>query len=64
MEEEWYYCLEHETVEPKLGCRMTNRLGPYATRQEAAKAIETVEKRNESWDQDPDWTDDAATDEA
>lgn len=64
MEEEWYYCLEHETIEPRLGCRMTNRLGPYATRQEAAKAMETVEKRNESWDQDPDWTDDAATDEA
>ncbi|MGH8911390.1 MAG: hypothetical protein ACRDVD_02680 [Acidimicrobiia bacterium] len=58
MDEEWYYCIEHETVEPKLGCRVTTRLGPYPTRAEAARALETVEERNEAWEDDPDWNDD------
>lgn len=57
MDDEWYYCLEHETVESKFGCRVTTRLGPFATREEAARALETVEKRNEAWDDDPDWAD-------
>ena len=55
MDEEWYYCLEHKTVEPKLGCRNTTRLGPFATREEAARALDTVDERNEAWDEDPDW---------
>lgn len=58
MEEEWYYCLEHEAVEPKLGCRMVTRLGPYPTREDAQKALETAEQRNEEWDgADEDWED-------
>lgn len=58
MEQEWYYCLEHATVEPEFGCRLATRLGPYPTRQEAARALETVEERNEAWEADPDWNDD------
>lgn len=57
MAEEWYYCVEHDTVEPKLGCRITNRLGPYPTREEAARALEIVEARNEEWDEDDAWAD-------
>lgn len=57
MDDEWYYCLEHGTVESKLGCRITTRLGPFASREEAARAMETVEKRNEAWEEDPDWAD-------
>jgi hypothetical protein len=56
--EEWYYCIEHGTVEPKFGCRITDRIGPFATREEAAKALEKVEERNEEWDNDPNWDDD------
>jgi hypothetical protein len=56
--EEWYYCIEHGTVEPKFGCRITDRIGPFATREEAAKALEKVEERNEVWDTDPNWDDD------
>jgi hypothetical protein len=55
MDEEWYYCLEHKTVETKLGCRMATRLGPFPTREEAARALDTVEERNEEWDEDPAW---------
>lgn len=57
MDEEWYYCLEHGTVEPRFGCRITTRLGPYPTREGAAKALETVDERNRAWDDDPNWTD-------
>ena len=57
MDEEFYYCIEHGTVEPKLGCRITNRIGPFPTREEAAKALEKVEERNEQWDSDPRWND-------
>lgn len=57
MAQEWYYCVEHGGVEPKFGCRITNRLGPYRTREEAEHALERVERRNESWDEDPDWND-------
>ena len=44
-------------VEPKLGCRNTTRLGPFATREEAARALDTVDERNEAWDNDPRFND-------
>jgi hypothetical protein len=56
MEDEWYYCIEHKTVEPKFGCRITTRIGPFPTRIEAANALEKVQERNEDWaEQDLDW---------
>ncbi len=36
-----------------------DRLGPYATRAEAERALEKAAQRNEDWDGDPDWNDDA-----
>ena len=56
--EEWYFCLDHKTVEPLDGCRAAVRLGPYPTREEAERALETVERRNEAWDNDPEWAED------
>ena len=35
-----------------------DRLGPYATSEEASRALDKVEERNEEWDNDPDWNDD------
>ena len=58
MDEGWYYCLDHRTVEPADGCRAAVRIGPFATREEAAKALETVARRNEEWDNDPEWSED------
>jgi hypothetical protein len=52
MEEEWYYCIEHKTVEPKFGCRITTRIGPFPTRTEAANAVEKVKERNDDWEED------------
>ena len=56
-ESRWYYCIEHRTVEPYRGCAARDRLGPYATRQEAEKALEIATDRNEEWDHDPAWND-------
>ncbi|EMF02303.1 hypothetical protein J7W19_09065 [Streptomyces mobaraensis NBRC 13819 = DSM 40847] len=54
---EWYYCLKHGTVEEGPQCRAADRFGPYATREEAAHAMETAREREEEWRQDPRWND-------
>ncbi len=51
MAEEWYYCIEHKTVEEKLGCRIMDRIGPFPSRAEAEKALERVKERNEAWEE-------------
>ena len=48
-EHHWWYCLRHNAVEPDAGCPGKDRLGPYVSREEAARALETVRKRNEEW---------------
>ncbi len=49
-ERRWWFCLKHHTVEPDAGCRAKDRLGPYATREEAEHALEIARRRNEEWD--------------
>jgi hypothetical protein len=49
-QQRWYYCLRHGTVEPEDGCAAKDRLGPYPTREEAARALEKVRERNKEWD--------------
>jgi hypothetical protein len=58
IESRWYYCIEHGTVEPFGGCPAKDRLGPYATKEEAAKALQMAQDRNEEWDHDTAWNDD------
>ncbi|MEJ7742035.1 MAG: hypothetical protein WKF73_05480 [Nocardioidaceae bacterium] len=58
MAEQYYYCLDHKSVESEAGCKSADRLGPYASRDEASQALEKVEQRNETWDNDPRWKDD------
>ncbi|HEU4947813.1 MAG TPA: hypothetical protein VFT31_11725 [Kribbella sp.] len=55
---EWYYCVKHHEVETYEGCSAGDRLGPYRSPAEAARALEKVEERNEAWDNDPRWNDD------
>ena len=57
MAEEYWYCLKHQTVEPREGCKNADRLGPYATREDASRALEKVQQRNEAWENDPGWND-------
>lgn len=56
-EGEWYYCLDHQRVEPYEGCRSLSRLGPYPTAGAAARALERVNERNEEWENDPRYAD-------
>lgn len=57
-EAQWYFCLDHRRVEPELGCRAEVRLGPYPSREEAAAALDKVERRNLEWENDPAWSED------
>ncbi len=59
MAERYYYCLEHHAVEGEVGCPGRDRLGPYPSEQAASRALETVKERNDAWDNDPKWNDDA-----
>ena len=54
---EWFYCVQHHTVEEGPECPSRNRLGPYATRAEAEQALRTAAERNQEWDHDPRWHD-------
>lgn len=47
----YYYCLKHHKVEEAGDCPAKNRLGPYATPDEAAQALHKVDERNEEWNQ-------------
>ncbi len=58
MADEYWFCLVHHTVEGADGCKSADRLGPYSTHAEAARALEKVAERNEDWDSDPVWNDD------
>jgi hypothetical protein len=46
VEQRWWWCLQHQTVEPDLGCAGRDRLGPFATVEEASRALQTVRERN------------------
>ncbi|ARF82910.1 hypothetical protein ACIG0C_19650 [Kitasatospora aureofaciens] len=54
---EWFYCIKHGKVEEGPECPAKDRLGPYATPDEAAHALETADERNREWQNDPRWTD-------
>jgi hypothetical protein len=60
---EWYYCLAHGRVEEGTECRAADRFGPYATREEAAHAMETAREREEEWKEDPRWNDNGGSQE-
>ncbi len=55
---QWWYCLRHSTVEQGEGCGNTDRLGPYASAEEASRALEKAAERTAEWDNDPRWNDD------
>lgn len=54
----YWFCLKHHSVEGAEGCPAIDRLGPYPSEAEAARALEKVEERNEEWEHDPRWNDD------
>lgn len=57
MSEKYYFCLNHHTVEREDGCKSADRLGPYDSAEEAARALDIAAERTAAWDNDPDWND-------
>jgi len=55
---QWWFCLKHQAVEQGDGCANSERLGPFATADEAGKALAQAAERTEQWDNDPKWRDD------
>jgi hypothetical protein len=58
-DDDWWFDLKTKTAvqDPKAG-KASERLGPYPTREEAERALEKVQERNEEYDNDPRWNDD------
>jgi hypothetical protein len=54
----YWWCLDHQRVEPDEGCANSVRLGPFSTHEEAEHALELAQKRTEAWDNDETWSDD------
>ena len=54
----YWFCLNHHAVEPQEGCAYKDRLGPYETEEEAARALEKAAERTKAWDEDPAWNND------
>ena len=52
---QWWYCLKHHKVEQGASEPVKDRLGPFATAEEASHALELVQRRNEEWDAQDDY---------
>ena len=56
---QWWYDLKTKSVvSDDNKTKVTDRLGPYASREEAERALQKVDERNRSFDNDPRWNDD------
>jgi hypothetical protein len=56
----YFQCLRHHRVESGDDlCPTQFRLGPYSTADEATRALETVQRRNDEWEaEDSRWNGD------
>ncbi|MEL4359055.1 MULTISPECIES: hypothetical protein [unclassified Luteococcus] len=61
--EQWYWSLTEHRVVGEGEAKAEDRLGPYATKEEAANALTHVQERNDQWDNDPRYRDEDADDE-
>jgi len=58
-DDDWWFDLKTKTaVQDRKAGKASERLGPYPTREEAERALEKVQERNEAYDNDPRWNDD------
>jgi hypothetical protein len=47
----YFWCLRHHRVETEAdACAAKYRLGPYASADDAAHALDRVKERNQAWD--------------
>ena len=50
VDDQWWFNLRTQEVEQGLGDPNSERLGPYATEQEARDVLTRMHARNEEWD--------------
>ena len=56
----FWFCLDHHVVEPFDGCGSDNRIGPFDTEPEAARALQTIADREKRYDaEDSAWNGDS-----
>lgn len=56
---EWWFDLKTKSaVQDARAGKSADRLGPYASREQAEQALDKVAERNETFDNDPRWKDD------
>lgn len=57
-DDDWWFDLKTHTAvqDPKAG-KASDRLGPYASREQAEQALQKVDERNAAYDSDPRWND-------
>jgi hypothetical protein len=56
----FWFCLDHHAVEPFAGCGSRNRIGPFDTEGDAARALQTIAERERRYDaEDSAWDGDA-----
>lgn len=59
MAEQWWYDLKTKSaVQDSKAGKAANRLGPYASQEEAERALDKVAERNEEADAEDRWGDD------
>ena len=50
---QYFWCTRHNRVETEADvCPAVYVLGPYSSRAEAERALETVKERNDAWDEE------------
>lgn len=54
MNEQWYWCLSHQQVEPAGQCRADDRMGPYESPEAAARWKEKFSDRQAQQEQSKD----------
>jgi hypothetical protein len=54
----WYDLNTKSVITDDNDTKATDRLGPYATREEAEHALQLVEERNKAWEEDDEWGED------
>lgn len=44
---QWWWCMRHNRVEPYEGCAERYRIGPFDSQAEAARGLEIIKEREE-----------------
>ncbi|MDO5727838.1 MAG: hypothetical protein Q4Q03_07930 [Bowdeniella nasicola] len=52
MAAKFYYNIKTGTVEEGKQSAFVNRMGPYDTAEEAARALQIAQQRNQAWEED------------